>query len=61
MHPRGYVVGSANTVETLTYGVKAVDFSTPPLPPQAAMTMRILQILSERLTASAPGLDRTRE
>ena len=47
-HQGGYVTGTASTVECLTWDAKAFFFSTPPVPLQAAMSDRMLRLLSER-------------
>ncbi|EAS35853.2 uncharacterized protein CIMG_01207 [Coccidioides immitis RS] len=44
-HQGGYVTGSASKVECLTWNTKAFFFSTPPMPVQAAMSDRMLQVL----------------
>jgi serine palmitoyltransferase len=49
-HQGGYVTGTASTVECLTWDAKAFFFSTPPMPLQAAMSDRMLRLLSERPT-----------
>ncbi|MCJ1397575.1 hypothetical protein MMC11_000769 [Xylographa trunciseda] len=50
-HQGGYLVGPSTAVETLSYTAKSVFFSTPPLPLQAAMTLKTLEILSSRARA----------
>ncbi|WEW58143.1 serine palmitoyltransferase [Emydomyces testavorans] len=47
-HQGGYVTGSASKVECLTWNTKAFFFSTPPMPLQAAISDRMLQILSDQ-------------
>jgi serine palmitoyltransferase len=47
-HQGGYVTGTASLVECLTWDAKAFFFSTPPMPLQAAMSDRMLSLLSER-------------
>jgi serine palmitoyltransferase len=47
-HQGGYVIGSAGVVECLTWDAKAFFFSTPPMPLQAAMSDRMLELLAER-------------
>ncbi|KAH8820193.1 pyridoxal phosphate-dependent transferase [Xylogone sp. PMI_703] len=47
-HQGGYVTGTADTVEQLTWDAKAFFFSTPPMPVQAAMSDRMLELLSQR-------------
>ena len=47
-HQGGYVIGTASLVECLTWDAKAFFFSTPPMPLQAAMSDRMLRLLSEQ-------------
>lgn len=47
-HQGGYVTGTASLIECLTWDAKAYFFSTPPMPLQAAMSDRMLCLLSER-------------
>ena len=47
-HQGGYVTGHKDTVEALTYDAKAYFFSTPPMPLQAMMTDKTLEILSRK-------------
>ena len=54
-HQGGYVTGTASTVECLTWDAKAFFFSTPPMPLQAAMSDRMLRLLSERPTKRVEG------
>lgn len=44
-HQGGYVTGHAASVEALTWDAKAYFFSTPPMPLQACMTDRALELL----------------
>ena len=44
-HQGGYVTGHAATVEALTWDAKAYFFSTPPMPLQACMTDKAIEIL----------------
>ncbi|MCJ1405277.1 hypothetical protein MMC11_008504 [Xylographa trunciseda] len=46
-HQGGYIVGPASAVESLTWNAKAYFWSTPPMPLQAAMSNKALQILKE--------------
>lgn len=50
-HQGGYVTGHADTVEALTWDAKAFFFSTPPMPLQASMTDKALEILQRRRAA----------
>lgn len=47
-HQGGYVTGSADKVECLTWNTKAFFFSTPPMPLQAAISDRMLQVLMDK-------------
>ncbi|KAI9695781.1 MAG: hypothetical protein M1836_006047 [Candelina mexicana] len=47
-HQGGYVTGHADTVEALTWDAKAYFFSTPPMPLQAAMTEKAIEVLQRR-------------
>ena len=44
-HQGGYVTGSASAVESLTWDAKAYFFSTPPMPLQAAMSLKTIELL----------------
>ncbi len=44
-HQGGYVTGHAATVEGLTWDAKAYFFSTPPMPLQACMTDKAIEML----------------
>ena len=46
-HQGGYVTGHAASVEALTWDAKAYFFSTPPMPLQACMTDRAIELLQE--------------
>ena len=50
-HQGGYVTGHADTVEALTWDAKAYFFSTPPMPLQACMTDKAIEILQRRRDA----------
>ena len=39
------MTGHADTVEALTWDAKAYFFSTPPMPLQACMTDKVLEVL----------------
>lgn len=45
-HQGGYLVGSAGSIECLSWDAKAFVFSTPPMPLQACMSDRMLCLLS---------------
>lgn len=47
-HQGGYVTGHADTVEALTWDAKAYFFSTPPMPLQACMTDKAIELLQRR-------------
>lgn len=47
-HQGGYVTGHAATVEALTWDAKAYFFSTPPMPLQACMTDKAIEILQRQ-------------
>ncbi len=47
-HQGGYVTGHAATVEALTWDAKAYFFSTPPMPLQACMTDKAIEILQHQ-------------
>lgn len=47
-HQGGYVTGTATLVESLTWNAKAYFFSTPPMPLQAAMSDKTLELLEKR-------------
>ena len=47
-HQGGYVTGTATAVESLTWNAKAYFFSTPPMPLQAAMSDKTLELLENR-------------
>ncbi|KAI2951053.1 hypothetical protein CBS147321_1322 [Aspergillus niger] len=55
-HQGGYIIGGASMIESLTVKAKAFLFSTPPMPVQAAMSDRALEILS---SASPESSDRS--
>lgn len=55
-HQGGYVTGDASTVESLTWNAKAFFFSTPPMPLQAAMSDKALELLS---SCSGSRMERT--
>ncbi|KAI9715084.1 MAG: hypothetical protein M1812_006202 [Candelaria pacifica] len=44
-HQGGYVTGHKDTVEALTWDAKAYFFSTPPMPLQAMMTDKAIEVL----------------
>lgn len=44
-HQGGYIMGTADLVETLTWNVKACFFSTPAMPVQTALSKQALKIL----------------
>ena len=44
-HQGGYVTGHADSVEALTWDAKAYFFSTPPMPLQACMTDKAIEML----------------
>ena len=46
-HSGGYITGHAATVESLTWNTRGFLFSAPPLPLQAMMTSRTIQLLEE--------------
>lgn len=46
-HQGGYAVGTADSIEALTWEAKAYFFSTPPMPLQAAMSDKMLELLAE--------------
>ncbi|KAI4199277.1 MAG: hypothetical protein LQ350_004737 [Teloschistes chrysophthalmus] len=46
-HQGGYVTGHAASVEALTWDAKAYFFSTPPMPLQACMTDRAIELLQQ--------------
>ncbi|PYI12628.1 a-oxoamine synthase fum8 [Aspergillus sclerotiicarbonarius CBS 121057] len=52
-HQGGYVIGGASMVESLTVNAKAFLFSTPPMPVQAAISDRALELLSSNSSALA--------
>lgn len=45
-HQGGYAVGTADVIEALTWEAKAYFFSTPPMPLQAAMSDKMLELLA---------------
>ena len=47
-HQGGYVTGHKDTVEALTWDAKAYFFSTPPMPLQAQMTDKAIEILEKK-------------
>lgn len=47
-HQGGYAVGTADMIEALTWEAKAYFFSTPPMPLQAAMSDRMLELLEKK-------------
>lgn len=47
-HQGGYVTGHKDTVEALTWDAKAYFFSTPPMPLQAQMTDKAIEILQNK-------------
>ena len=47
-HQGGYVTGHAATIEALTWDAKAYFFSTPPMPLQACMTDKAIEILQRQ-------------
>ena len=51
-HQGGYVTGHADTVEALTWDAKAYFFSTPPMPLQACMTDKAIEVLKRGRNAS---------
>lgn len=46
-HSGGYITGHAPTIESLTWNTRGFLFSAPPLPLQATMTNRTIQLLEE--------------
>ncbi|KAI9817369.1 MAG: hypothetical protein M1832_004676 [Thelocarpon impressellum] len=46
-HQGGYVTGLADAVESLTWDAKAYFFSTPPMPLQAAMSLKTIELLDK--------------
>ncbi len=46
-HSGGYITGHAATVEALTWNTRGFLFSAPPLPLQAMMTSRTIQLMEE--------------
>lgn len=50
-HQGGYVTGHADTVEALTWDAKAFFFSTPPMPLQACMTNKAIEVLQRQRAA----------
>lgn len=46
-HQGGYVTGTATAVEALTWNAKSHVFPTPPMPMQAAMSNKTLQMLED--------------
>ena len=49
-HSGGYMTGHAATVENLTWNTRGFLFSAPPLPLQAKMTNRMIELLEAGLT-----------
>jgi serine palmitoyltransferase len=47
-HQGGYVTGHKDTIEALTWDAKAFFFSTPPMPLQAQMTDKAIEILQRK-------------
>ena len=55
-HQGGYVLGHGDTVEALTWDAKAYFFSTPPMPLQAVMTEKAIELLQSKRDRDWRGL-----
>lgn len=60
-HQGGYVTGHADTVEALTWDAKAYFFSTPPMPLQACMTDKTIELLQRRRAAKVESYEKLSE
>lgn len=60
-HQGGYVTGHADTVEALTWDAKAYFFSTPPMPLQACMTDKAIELLQRRRATKVGNYEKLSE